>query len=55
MNQDERESYTDRLITPSMQIQTASNDDYLILELIRVDTYLTTAGHPRLPIIVLYR
>ena len=50
-NQQATMSLSDRIVTPPMQIQSTSNN-YLMLELQGSSTYVTTAGHPRLPVIV---
>jgi hypothetical protein len=44
---------SDQITTPILNIQPKPNDNYLILQLNGSDTYLTTAGGPRLPKIVL--
>jgi hypothetical protein len=50
-NQQATMSLSQHLSTPQMQIQSANND-YIMLELAGSSTYLSTAGHPRLPEIV---
>jgi hypothetical protein len=50
-NQQATISLSQQLSTPQMQIQSANND-YIMLELAGSSTYLSTAGHPRLPEIV---
>lgn len=46
------ESYFTQFNTPLLQIQTATHDEYLSVELDQCSTYITTAGHPRLPTMV---
>jgi len=50
-NQQATISLSQQLSTPQMQIQSANND-YIMLELAGSSTYLSTAGHPRLPEII---
>jgi len=50
-NQQATMSLSQHLSTPQMQIQSANND-YIMLELAGSSTYLSTAGHPRLPELV---
>jgi hypothetical protein len=45
-------SLSDQITTPALQMQLKPNDNYLVLELTGTDTYLTTAGGPRLPKII---
>jgi hypothetical protein len=50
-NQQAAMSLSQHLSTPPVQIQPANND-YIMLELAGSSTYLSTAGHPRLPEII---
>ena len=50
-NQQAAKSLSQHLSTPQMQIQSTSNE-YIMLELEGSSTYLSTAGHPRLPEII---
>jgi len=50
-NQQATMSLSQQLSTPQMQIQ-SPNNDYIMLELAGSSTYLSTAGHPRLPELV---
>ena len=44
--------YKKHLITPSVEIQATTDNHYLSVELDHGSTYITTAGHPRLPTVV---
>jgi hypothetical protein len=50
-NQQATMSLSQHLSTPPMQIQ-STNNEYIMLELAGSSTYLSTAGHPRLPEII---
>jgi hypothetical protein len=50
-NQQAAKSLSQHLSTPQMQIQSTSSE-YIMLELEGSSTYLSTAGHPRLPEII---
>ena len=51
INQQAAMSLSQHISTPQMQIQSTSNE-YIMLELEGSSTYLSTAGHPRLPEII---
>jgi hypothetical protein len=45
-------TFSDKITTPALHMQSTASDNYLILGLTNTDTYLQTAGAPRLPKIV---
>lgn len=51
-SQPSTKSLSDQITTPALQIQSTADQNYLIFELSGTDTYLSTAGCPRLPKII---
>jgi len=51
-SQKQTQSLSDQINTPSLQIQSMNNEEYLLAELTGISTFQTTAGQPQLPKIV---
>jgi len=52
LKQETTQSFSDHIVTPSIQAATVNNDGYLFIQLDGVSTFQTSAGQPQLPKIV---